>query len=78
LQGRERPDEFKTELQREWILTGNPDLSTQLGHLIFSKEINSNQMWKNPEIPHIEVAVPDPVKVQMIQDAVEWLCLYLY
>ncbi|EFP80469.2 uncharacterized protein PGTG_06425 [Puccinia graminis f. sp. tritici CRL 75-36-700-3] len=69
LQGRERPDEFSTELQRAWILTNNPDLTTPLGHLIFSEEINANQMWENQEIPHIDVVVPDEVKAQMLQDS---------
>ncbi|KNE97578.1 hypothetical protein, variant [Puccinia striiformis f. sp. tritici PST-78] len=69
LQGRERPDEFEDELQKTWIVTGNPDLSTSLGHSIFSDEINSKQMWENPQIPRIEVVVPDEVRDQMYEEA---------
>lgn len=69
LQGRERPEEFSDELQKTWILNNDPDLSTPLGHLIFSDEINANQMWENPEIPRIDVVVPDDVKEQMLEDS---------
>lgn len=71
LQGRERPEEFSDELQKAWILNNDPDLSTPLGHLIVSDEINANQMWENPEIPRIDVVVPDDVKEQMLEDSVE-------
>lgn len=68
LQGRERPGEFSTELQKTWIIQKQPDLSTPLGHLIFTEEINSNQMWENPEIPRIDVLVPDNVKERLIEE----------
>ncbi|OAV97934.1 hypothetical protein PTTG_12012 [Puccinia triticina 1-1 BBBD Race 1] len=68
LQGRERPGEFSDELQKTWILNNNPDLSTPLGQLIFTEEINANQMWENPEIPRIDVVVPDEVKAQMLEN----------
>ncbi|MBW0469195.1 hypothetical protein O181_008910 [Austropuccinia psidii MF-1] len=62
LQGQERPGEFSDELQKTWILQNKPDLSSPLGHLIFTEEINTNQMWENPEIPRIDVIVPQEIK----------------
>jgi hypothetical protein len=76
LQGRERPEEFSGELQKTWIFKNTPDLSTPLGHLIFTEEINSNQMWENPAIPRIEVVVPDDVKERMFEDSVESFYLH--
>lgn len=65
LQGRERLNEFDTELQMTWMSSKKPDLSTSMGHMIFYEEINARQMWENSEIPRIEVIVPEDVAAKM-------------
>lgn len=69
LQGLERTGEFETSLQLTWLTEKKPDLSTPLGSLIFRENINYRQMWENPEIPQIEVIVPDNVKAKMVDPA---------
>ncbi|KAH9813547.1 hypothetical protein DFH28DRAFT_1083401 [Melampsora americana] len=68
-QGPERPGEFETSLQLTWLREKKPDLLTPLGNLIYRENINSRQMWENPEIPQIEVVVPDNVKLKMDDQA---------
>ncbi|KAI8457641.1 hypothetical protein BY996DRAFT_6411495 [Phakopsora pachyrhizi] len=57
LQGKERPEEFSTDLQNTWMFENNPDLTTPLGQLIFIEEINNNQMWENPEVPLLSIGL---------------------